>query len=176
MKGSEWKRIEMLNQAHLGGFVCGIIVKGLIMKVESILDVIEKENIDYGTVWSEAKLMEVFNIELPDVSSRKANTIVANVKKFELAKMNASACINEQLINFGMCFIQDKGVYRVPVISEMTNQMNKYYKSSNRKFKRAEKLRKSFSALHPVVAKEINDKAVRTATSRSSSKPYQPLA
>ena len=147
------------------------------MKVETILDIIENENIDYGTVWSEAKLIEVFNIELPDVSSRNAQIIVKNVNKFELSKMGAYSSLSEQLLSFGMCFVKDKDNYRVPLISEISQHIDKYYSSSNRKFKRAEKLRRSFSSLNPVEAKEVNDKASRTANLRDSKlKAYYPMA
>jgi len=145
------------------------------MTVEFILNLLEQENFDYGLVWSEEKLISVFNLNLPDLSG-DAKSIINNAKRFELQKTNAYLMINEQLLKQGKCFIQDKENYRVPLISEMNAHITKYYNSSNRKFKRAEKLRKSFSSLFPVEAKEVNDKLNRTVSMRSSqSKQYVPM-
>jgi len=146
------------------------------MTIEMLAGMKEYQELDYGTVWSEAELVRVFSIKLPDVSGN-AQSIIKNAKEYELKKVQAYCMINEQMLNKGMCFIQDKDNYRIPLISETTNYISKYYNSSNRKFKRAEKLRKSFSSLHPIEAKETNDKANRTnSLSDAQSKSYQPMA
>ena len=145
------------------------------MTVKMIINMVDTEGFDYGTVWSEDKLIGMFDITRPDVSG-DVDSILKNVKKFELDKMSAYLTLNEQLLSVGKCFIQEKGLYRVPLISEMVVQIDKYYKSSNRKFKRAEKLRKSFSNKYPVVAKEVNDKVNRTNSLRSAQdKAYSPM-
>ena len=102
------------------------------MKVEQIQNVIVTENITYGTVWTEEKLVSVFNISLPDLSGN-ASEIMRNARRYELEKMNGYISLNEQLLNIGMCIVQEKGIYRVPLISEMTSQITKYYNSSNQK-------------------------------------------
>ena len=146
------------------------------MTIEMLAGMKEYQELDYGTVWSEAELVRVFSIKLPDVSGN-AQSIIKNAKEYELKKVQAYCMINEQMLNKGMCFIQDKDNYRIPLISETTNYISKYYNSSNRKFKRAEKLRKSFSSLHPVEAKKVNDEANRRVSMRSSQdKQYQPMA
>ena len=146
------------------------------MLVSEIKKIIEDEGLDYGTVWSEEKLIRVFNIKKPDVSSRNANTIIENVKRFELKKMEAYSMLNEQLLNYGMCFVKDKNNYRVPLINEMTEHIDKYYKASNKKFYRAEKLRKSFSKKYPAEAKANNDKASKTIIARlNKESAYKPL-
>jgi len=146
------------------------------MNVTEVLKAITDNNLDYGSVWSEERLVEVFSIDLPDLSGN-AQSIIKNAKKFELAKVNAYLMVNEQLLNHGMCFIQDKDNYRVPLISEMTSCIDKYYNSSTRKFKRAEKLRRSFSGKYPVLAKEVNDKANKEHIIQlSQSKQYKPMA
>ena len=146
------------------------------MTVDELCSTIEQEDLGYGSVWSEARLCEVFKIDMPDLSGN-ASSIIKNTDKFRQDKLNAYCSINEQLLKQGKCFIQDKDVYRVPLISEITNQITKYYNSSNRKFKRAEKLRKSFSNKYPTEAKEVNDKANRINSMRESeSKAYQPMA
>lgn len=143
------------------------------MTVEQLNPIIA--NMDYGDVWSEDKLVSVFEIELPDLSG-DAKSILRNAKKYDLAKMSAYCMINEQLLNHGKCFIQDGDIYRVPLISEVTNYISKYYNSSNRKFKKAEKLRKSFSRQNPVEAKEVNNRVNRTMSMRTiESKSYTPM-
>ncbi len=151
--------------------------KGSPMKIEEVISIIDTHEITYGTVWSEEKLCEVFGISMPDLSSRNAREIVSAVHKFDIAKLNAYSTINKQLLNIGMCFVADGDNYRVPLISETQSFISKYYKASETKFKSAEKLRKSFSSLHPVEAKEVNDTMNRTISMRSSSeKHYQPMA
>jgi len=146
------------------------------MTIESLIGTTEYQELNYGSVWNEDKLVEVFKITLPDVSGN-AQSIIKNAKEYELKKVQAYCMINEQLLNQGMCFIQDRDIYRVPIISEVTNHISKYYNSSNRKFKRAEKLRKSFSSKYPIEAKEVNNQTNRTSTMRSNqSKTYQPMA
>ncbi len=145
------------------------------MTVENLIGMKDYQELDYGSIWSEAKLVEVFDIKLPDLSGN-AQSIIKNAKEYELKKVQAYCMINEQILNNGMCFIQDRDSYRVPAISEVNAHITKYYNSSNRKFKRAEKLRKSFSSKYPVEAKEVNDKANRTSSLRDSqSKAYQPM-
>lgn len=146
------------------------------MRTEEIKELIEAENITYGTVWTEDKLCEVFGIQYPDVSSHNKETIIKNVETFKIKKMNAYSSLNEKLIDLGMCFIQDRDTYRVPLISEITSHINKYYESSTRKFKRAEKLRKSFSNKFPAESKPANDKINRVYSMRESeNKMYRPL-
>ena len=146
------------------------------MIVEEIKELIDTGKLDYGSVWSESELITMFDIQLPDLSGN-ANSILKNATDFNLKKLSAYCAINEQLLNCGRVFIQDKDVYRVPIISETTYHINKYYSSSNKKFKKAEKLRKSFSNANPIEAKEVNDKVNRTVSMRSSQdKQYQPMA
>ena len=145
------------------------------MKVEDIKDLVTLGEFEYGNTWTEEKLINTFEIDLPDLSGN-ATSIIRNVKTFDLKKLSAYGMINEQLLNVGKCFIQDGELYRVPLISEMSNQIDKYYTSSNRKYKKAEKLRKSFSSLHPVEAKTVNDQVNRITSMRASAdKAYQPM-
>jgi len=146
------------------------------MLVSDIKDLIELGEFDYGSIWSEEKLTSAFGIEMPDLSG-DATSILKNAREYDLKKLNAYCSINEQLLNYGKCFMQDGNFYRVPIISEMQSSIDKYYSSSNRKFKRAEKLRKSFSELNPLEAKEVNNKVNRVISMREAqSKVYQPMA
>jgi len=150
--------------------------KGFTMLVSEIKQLIESGELDYGSVWSEEKLTTVFGIEMPDLSG-DATSILKNAREYDLKKLSAYCSINEQLLNYGKCFIQDGNYYRVPIISEMQSSIDKYYSSSNRKFKRAERLRKSFSELNPLEAKKVNDKVSRTISMRETqNKAYQPMA
>ncbi len=147
------------------------------MLIVDIKSLITKEGLTYGSTWSEEKLMELFSIDAPDISSRNANKIKDEINKFTMAKLSAYGSINKQLLSQGMCFVQEKDIYRVPLISEMQVFISKYYNASQNKFNSAEKLRKSFSNLHPVEAKEVNDKMNKTVSARSSQdKAYQPMA
>jgi hypothetical protein len=149
--------------------------KEKVMTVEKVKVLIDKEQFDYGTTWSEDKLIKEFDITKPDLIG-SVDTILKRVKEYELKKMNAYCMINDQLLSSGMCFVQDGGVYRVPLISEMTAHISKYYDSSNRKFKRAEKLRKSFSTRNPVEVRLIDTEVQRTHAIRNASKPYAAMA
>jgi hypothetical protein len=145
------------------------------MTVEKSNSIIELLKLDYGSVVSENTLVELCEIQIPDLSGNSYH-IIKNAKKYELDKMSAYLSINEQLLGLGKCLVQDKDIYRVPLISEMFSHINKYYNSSNRKFKRAEKLRKSFSSVNPIEATEVNNRVNRTNSMRNSnSKMYTPM-
>ena len=147
------------------------------MIVDDIKSLIEANGLTYGAVVDEDTLCLWFGIDKPDLSSRNHKEITEVIHKYDMAKLSAYGSINKQMLNMGMCFIQEKNIYRVPLISEMQIFIDKYYKASDKKFKNAEKLRKSFSTLFPVESKELNNSAVKRATLRSSeAKQYQPMA
>ena len=141
-----------------------------------ILSIISSEKIDYGTVWDEPKLLDVFDIDLPDLSSMKKSTIEANMNRFTLQKLEAYGAINSQLLNTGRCFIQKKGEFVVPSISDTLIEINRYYKKADKQTAMANKLRRSFSAAHPIMAKATSTVAAKAVSrSLSRSKEYVPM-
>ncbi len=144
------------------------------MRAEEIKDLIK--DFDYGMSISEEYFCSIFKISRPDLSG-SATEIIKNTDDFRMKKLSAYGSLNEQLLSQGMCINMSNGSYKIPLISEMQDAINLYYKSSNKKFKKAEKLRKSFSHKYPVEAKEVNDKINREVSLRGSiDKKYTPIA
>ncbi len=146
------------------------------MTNKQIKALMSNQNYSYGYTIHEEDFADLFGIKLPDLHGDR-HSISANVANYELNKMGIYSTINEMLLLEGMCFIKNKEFYEIPLISEITQHISKYYNSSNNKFKRAEKLRKSFSKLHPVEAKEVNNTVNKEYTRRAAAeKQYQPIS
>ncbi len=132
----------------------------------------EDEKFNHGATWSEEELRREFGIEEANLDGDR-EFIIRNLKRYDLQLLGAYASVNNILLDYGRVFIREGDSYRVPLISEIHQHINKYYEASKNKHKRGDKLRRSFERLHPIAEVEDTQAANRRAAMMDSATRHQ---
>ena len=141
------------------------------MRKMDAIKAVEEGKFDYGYEVSIDDFAEMFGIKKPDILNKDADTIYKLIRKYELNILAAYGVMNNYLITIGRKLYMDGDMYKVANVDDTVAFIEKYYREGDEKYKKANKLRKSFYTIHPVT-KEVDTMALKAATMEASSNRY----